>query len=133
MPYELNKKTLVSLAILGSFVAGSFGIVSHALAAPKPVPPVPVLGKAKFVLKGMVTAVASTTLTFRVTNTSKNAKLFDGRDQVIPVGKSTKITKRGRVIGLSQIHKGDTVKVFGIFDRKSGEITLVRWVKVVVK
>ncbi len=124
--------------ILGSLVLGNMVFLPYSFAAPKTVPLKPtssvkVMGRAKFVLQGAVMAVTADSLTLHVANTSKNAKLFDSKDKTITVGKKTKITKDARIITLKQINKGDTIKVFGVFDKKSGAITLVRWVKVVSK
>lgn len=133
MSSALNKKIFVSLLVLGSLIAGNIVVLSHSSAAAKPVVLNKVMGKAKFILQGTVTTVTADSLTLHVVNTSKNAKLFDDKDQVISAGKKTKITKNGNTIALKNVKKGDTVKVFGIFDKKSGAITLVRWIKVVQK
>lgn len=92
-----------------------------------------VVGMGKFVLQGSVTAVSTNVLTLHVTNTSKNAKVFDGKDKTLNIGSKTVLTKNGKNIALAQIKAGNKVKVFGIFDKKTGAITLVRWVKVVSK
>lgn len=128
-----NRKILVSVLILSSLLVGSFAFAPHSFAATKPATTIKVVGKAKFVLQGTVTAVAIDSLTLHVTNTSKNAKLFDSKDKTITVSKNTKITKNGGIIYLKDIKKNDTVKVFGIFDKKTGLITLIRWIKVVPK
>lgn len=133
MQNTLNKKSLISLFILGSLVVGGLAVLPSSLAATKPTASVKVTGKAKLVLQGTVTATTVNSLTLHIANTSKNAKIFDNKDKAIAVGSKTKITKNGRVIALNKISKGDTVKVFGIFDTKSGVITLVRWIKVIPK
>ncbi len=95
--------------------------------------PIKVVGMAKFVLQGTVTAVSANTLTLHISNTSKNAKLFDNKDKTLTIDSKTAITKNGKNISLGQIKAGSKVKVFGVFDKKIGTITLVRWVKVVGK
>jgi len=95
--------------------------------------PIKVVGMAKFVLKGTVTAVSVNALTLHIANTSKNAKLFDNKDKTLIISSKTALTKNGKNIPLAQIKMGSKVKVFGIFDKKTGNITLVRWVKVVAK
>ncbi len=133
MTYGFNKKILVSLFILGSLMMASFVVLPHSFAATKATTSVKVTGKAKFVLQGTVTAVTTDSLTLHVVNTSKNAKFFDNKDQTVSAGKKTKITKNGHVVALKDIAKGDTIKVFGVFDKKSGAIALIRWIKMVPK
>ncbi len=118
---KLSNKVFLIIAILGILaVSGS------ALAAPT----IKVAGQAKFVLKGTVVSVAQNTVKLHVTNTSKNAKVFDGKDVGVAVGSKTKVTKVGKMISSSEIKAGDQVKAFGIFNKKTNSITLVRWIKV---
>ncbi len=133
-----TKNKIVSLSIVfalimvavATFQAG----VSFAanIKTPQPIE-AKVVGMAKFVLQGKVTAVSADSLTVHITNTSKNAKVFDNKDKTLSLGKKTTLTKSGKNILLSQIKMGDKVKVFGVFDKKTGAITLVRWIKVVSK
>ncbi len=133
MTHGFNKKILASLFILGSLMVASLVVLPHSFAATKPATSIKVVGKAKFVLQGTVTAVAADSLVLHVVKTSKNAKLFDNKDTTIMVSSKATLTKNAKNILLKQIKSGDTVKVFGIFDKKNGAITLVRWVKVVQK
>lgn len=120
--YKIIAFTTLALVVLSS--------VSPALAAATALK---AKGKAKFVLKGTVTAVAANSLSIHVTNTSKNAKLFDSQDKTISVGPKTRITKNGKALSLDKIKSGDRVKIFGILDKKSGTIAFVRWIKVMPK
>ena len=130
----IKKKILILPLILSALVVGVVVSQSNfSLAATTKTQPTKVVGMAKFVLKGTVTAVSTDTLTIRVTNTSKNAKLFDNKDKTLGVTAKTTITKNGKNIALNQIKSGNKVKVFGIFDKKTGVITVVQWVKVVPK
>jgi len=137
-----KKKILILLVILAALVIGVVVFQSNfSLAATAKTKPIKAVGMAKFVLKGTVISVSRTavssananTLTLRITNTSKNAKIFDGKDKNLSIGTKTTITKNGKNIALTQIKPGNKVKVFGIFDKKTGAIILVRWVKVVSK
>ncbi len=131
MSNTLNRKLFTSILVLSSLVFGSFVFASHAFATTAPkVTSTKVTGMAKFVLKGTVMTTSADSLMLHVTNTSKNVKRFDNKDQTITIGKNTKITKNGHVVAFSKITKGDIIKVFGIFDKKSGTISLVRWIKV---
>ncbi len=128
------KKSLILTAVLGVFAVGVAVLPPNiSFAASTPTQPLKVVGMAKFVLKGTVTSVTADTVTIHITNTSKNAKLFDNKDKAISVSSKTTITKSGKNILLKQIKSGDKVKVFGIFDKKTGDITVVRWIKVVQK
>ena len=128
------KKILILPIILAVLVVGvAMSQSGVSLAATTKTKPIKVVGMAKFVLKGTVMAVSANTLTLHISNTSKNAKLFDNKDKTITVGSKTTITKNGKGFSLKQIKSGDKVKVFGVFDKKTGNITLVRWVKVVAK
>ncbi len=128
------KKSLIILTILGVFAVGVAILPSHvSFAATRATQPLKVIGMAKFVLKGTVTSITVDTLTLHITNTSKNAKRFDNKDKTISVDHKTTVTKNGKAILLKQIKSGDKVKVFGVFDKKTGTITVVRWVKVVQK
>jgi len=120
---------------LGFLLVGNSVITPYSFAATiaRPTTSIKVIGKAKFVLQGTVATIVADSLTLHVVNTSKNAKLFDNKDQIIAAGKKTKITKNGHIIALKDVTKGDTIKVFGVFDKKSGAITIVRWIKVVLK
>lgn len=133
MTYRFSKKVLASLFVFGSLITANVVVLPLSFAATKPATPIKVMGKAQFVLQGTVTAVTAGSLTLHVVKTSKNAKLFDSKDKTITVSSKTTLTKNTKNIPLSQIKSGDTVKVFGIFDRKSGAITLTRWIKVVQK
>lgn len=128
----ISKKqtALLSILFVGLILVGSFALPANAATA-KSATSIKALGKAKFVLKGTVLSSTSNSITIHVTNTSKNAKQFDGKDQTISIGARTKITKNGKMISLDQIKAGDKVKVFGIFDKKTNKISLVRWIKVI--
>lgn len=129
-----QKKTLILPVILAILIVGVAAFPSHfSSAATTKAQPLKVVGMVKFVLKGTVTAISVDAITLHITNTSKNAKIFDGKDKVISVGTKTTITKNGKNIALSQIKSGNKVKVFGIFDKKTGAMTAVRWIKVVPK
>ena len=128
------KKISIALVALGAFAMSAAVVPANvSFAATTKTQPLKVVGMAKFVLQGTVSSVAGGSVTFHVTNTSKNAKSFDAKDKTLSVGSKTVITKNGKNIYLNQIKSGDKIKVFGIFDKKSGAITLVRWVKVVQK
>ncbi len=130
-----KKKILILPIILAVIIFGSAVFQSGlSFAATTKAQPAKVVGMAKFVLKGTVTAVSADTLTIHITNTSKNAKLFDSKDKVLNISSKTTLTKNGKNIrgtfpGVFKV--GTKVKVFGIFDKKTGAITLVRWVKVI--
>ncbi len=129
-----TKKILILPVILAVLVVDvAMFQPSISLAATTKIQPIKVAGMAELVLKGTVTAVSANTFTLHIANTSKNAKLFDNRDTTLTIGSKTAITKNGKNISLGQIKAGSKVKVFGIFDKKTGNITLVRWVKVVAK
>ncbi len=128
-----QRKIFALPIILGILVVSVIAFSSHlafAAAKTQPIKPVKVVGMAKFVLKGTVLSTSANVLTLHVTNTSKNARTFDGKDKALSIASKTTITKNGKNISLKQIRAGDKVKVFGIFDKKKGTITLVRWVKV---
>ncbi len=127
-----HRKIFVLLMTLGIFAVG-VGIFppNLSLAASTKTKPIKVIGMAQFVLKGTVVSTSANAVTLHVTNTSKNAKLFDNKNKTIVLGSQTTVTKNGKKILLTQIKSGNKVKVFGIFDKKSGSITLARWVKVV--
>ncbi len=135
----INQRKISALSSTICVFAVSMAVFSSSLAfaatkmKPQPAKPVKVVGMAKFVLKGTVLSTSANTLTIHVTNTSKNARIFDGKDRALSVAKRTTITKNGKNTTLKQIKAGDKVKVFGIFNKKSGSVTLVRWVKVVSK
>ncbi len=122
-----------AVAILG-LAAANIGVIAPAAAATKaPAPKKPivrVVGKAKFVLKGQVVSVGTGELAVDVKNTTKNAKTFDGKKVVLKVAAATKITKNGKRVALKAVPVGGQVKVFGIFDAKTGAVTSVRWIKV---
>ncbi len=129
-----SQRKIFALPIAIGIIAISIVVFSSYLAfAATKMQPVKVVGMAKFVLKGTVISISADTITLRITNTSKNAKLFDNKDKTISVGSKTTVTKKGKNVSLKQIKSGDKVKVFGIFDKKTGSITLVRWIKVVSK
>lgn len=129
-----KKKNLILPAIFTLLVFGAVALPQHFSFAVVTKPqPLEVVGMAKFVLKGAVLSVTVDTITLHITNTSKNAKLFDNKDKTIHVGGKTAITKNGKNIKVGQIKSGDKVKIFGVFDKKSGSITLVRWIKVMPK
>ncbi len=119
--------------MLTGLIAGSIAIPFYTFASMTATQPLKVVGMAQFVLKGTVTSVVTDTLILRVTNTTKNAKVFDSKDITLTIGNKTRITKNGKHITLTQIKSGDKIKVFGIFDKKTGAITLVRWIKVLSK
>lgn len=129
-----QKKILILPALLVLLI---FGVVAFpqqfSFAATTKTQPLKVVGRAKFVLKGTVTTVSANTLTLHVTNTSKNAKLFDNKDKVLTIISKTTLTKNARNIALNQIKTGSKIKAFGIFDKKTGSITIVRWIKVLSK
>ncbi len=142
-----KKKTLILPIILAVLVVGvalfqfNATFAARGIMSTKPsggtvsgkTQPIKVVGMAKFVLKGAVVSTTADTITLHVTNTSKNAKLFDNQDKTISVGSKTTITKNGKNILLNQVKSGNKVKVFGIFDKKSGAIMVVRWIKVVTR
>lgn len=129
-----KKKILILPVVLTAFVVGvSIFQSGVSLAATTKTRPIKVIGMAKFVLNGTVMAVSVNTLTLHILNTSKNAKLFDNKDKTLTVGSKTAVTKNGKNISLSQIKVGSKVRVFGVFDKRTGNTTLVRWVKVVEK
>ena len=129
-----KKKILASSVILVALTVGivavQANIVSAAMAKTQQVK---AIGKAKFVLQGTVTAVSANTVTLHVVNTSVNAKQFDNKDKTFTVTAKTVVTKSGKNIALNQIKPGAKVKVFGIFDKKTGTVTVVRWIKVITK
>jgi hypothetical protein len=133
-----NKMTIKNKILIFPFIV--VAIVSIAtfqsdlsLAATTKAQSVKVVGMAKFVLKGTITTVSTDRLNIHITNTSKNAKLFDSKDKTLTIGSKTVLTKNAKNISLAQIKTGSKVKVFGIFDKKTGAITLVRWIKVIPK
>lgn len=129
-----KKKILILPAIFTLLVLGAVAIPQHfSFAATTKSQPLKVVGMSKFVLKGTVMSVTADKITLHITNTSKNAKLFDSKDKTINAGSKTIITKNGKNILLNQIKSGNKVKVFGIFDKKSGAVTVVRWIKVMPK
>lgn len=129
-----KKKILLLSIITAVFVVSAAVFQSHiAFAATTKTQPIKVVGMAKFIFKGRVTAVSANTLTLHISNTSKNAKLFDNKDTTLMIGSKTATTKSGKNIPLGQIKTGSNVKVFGVFNKKTGNITLVRWIKVVAK
>lgn len=128
------KKTLITSAVLSVFAVGIVVLpASVSFATTTKTQPLKVVGMAKFVVQGTVLSVAADTITLHITNTSKNAKLFDNKDKTINIGSKTAITKNGKNILLNQIKSGNKVKVFGIFDKKSGAVTVVRWIKIMPK
>ncbi len=130
-----KKKILILPIVLAMFVFGSavFPAADVSLAATVKTKSVKVVGMAKFVLKGTVVAISSNTLIVRVSSTSKNAKVFDGKDKTLTISSKTTVTRNGKNVPLGQIKTGSKVKVFGVFDKKTGNVTLVRWIKIVVK
>lgn len=124
-----KRVALLSILLISLLFAGSFALLANATTA-KSATPIKAIGKAKFVLKGTALSSTSNSITIHVTNTSKNAKVFDGKYQAINIGAKTKITKNGKMFSLGQIKTGNKVRVFGIFDKKTAAITLVRWIKV---
>ena len=130
----IKKKILILPTILAVLVVGiTVSQSNFSLAATTKTQPTKVVGMAKFVLKGTITAISADTLTIHITNTSKNAKLFDSKDKTLTISSKTVFTKNGKNILLIQIKAGSKVKVFGIFNKKTGAITLVQWIKVIPK
>ncbi len=121
---NVQKKILIISVVLGIFAAGAVSAKTQ---------PLKVVGMAKFVLRGAVLSTTAHTITVHTTNTSKNAKLFDNKDKTLNISSKTTLTKNGKSISQSQIKAGNKVKVFGIFDKKTGAITLVSWIKVMPK
>lgn len=129
-----KKKILLLSVIIAVFVVSVAAFQSNiSFAATTKTQPLKVVGMAKFVVQGTVQSTTANSITLHITNTSKNAKLFDNKDKAVSVGSKTAITKNGKNIKVSQVKYGDKVKVFGVFDKKSGSITLVRWIKVLSK
>ncbi len=129
-----QKKIIILPIILTILVAGVAVFQSNAtFAATAKKQPTRVVGMARFILKGTVVTTSANTVTVRIKNTSKNAKLFDNKDETIKISSKTIFTKNGKHISLNQIKLGDTIKVFGIFNKKTGVIILVNWIKVLPK
>ena len=129
-----KKKILALPVILVALVVGIAAVQTNiAFAATAKTRQVKVVGKAKFVLQGTVTAVSANTATLHVINTSVNAKQFGNKDKTFTVTTKTVVTKSGKNIALNQIKSGAKVKVFGIFDKKTGTVTAVRWIKAITK
>ncbi len=127
------KKKLIATATLSIFTFGLAVLPMISAAQAKKTQPLKVVGMAKFILKGTVVSTTANTITLHITSTSKNAKVFNNKDKVISIDSKTSLTKTGKSILIKQIKPKDTLKVFGIFNKKTGSIGIVRWIKVTSK
>lgn len=128
-----TKKALFALTVVSVFVMSVALLPANvSFAAVTKAKPIKVVGMAKFVFQGTVLSLTANSLTLHIANTSTNAKqLFDGKDKTLTIGAKTVVTKNGKNISLSKVKVGDKIRVFGIFDKKTGAISVVRWIKVV--
>lgn len=104
-----------------------------AFAASTKTQPLKVVGMARFVVKGSVKSIKGNSITIHITSTTGNAKQFDNMDKSMSIDSKTVITKNGKKVALKQFKAGDEVKVFGVFNKKTNSITIVRWIKAVAK
>lgn len=130
-----SKKTLLALTVLSVFAMSVVLVPARvSFAAVTKAKPIKVVGMAKFVFQGTVLSLTANSLTLHIANTSTNAKQwFDGKDKTLTMGAKTVVTKNGKNISLSKVKVGDKVRVFGVFNKKTGAVTVVQWIKVVSK
>lgn len=129
--YLINKNSIAAIVLGATVISASLApLTPVVLGATHTVKKVPVVGMAKFVARGSVVNVSTSSFTFHANSTSKNSSFLKAKDQVIPIGTNTKITKKGKKVAFSKLAKGAKVKIFGIFDKKSNSIVKVTWVKI---
>ncbi len=107
-------------------ITATTGVKTTTTAKPK----VKVQGLAKLVVGGTVVSQTPTSLTVRVTSSSKNAKTFKDKNVTVSVDPKTRITKNGKTASLPTLSAGTKVKVFGVFNKQTGTIKQTRWIKV---
>lgn len=128
-----NKMALKSFA--GLMVAGISLLPTIAVAqigaikiAPENM--VAAVGMSKFVAAGTVVSSGKNSVSVQVGKTSANAPTFKGKVINTKIDANTRVSKNGKTVSATSVKPGTTVKVYGIYDKKTGAITKTRWVQV---